>query len=135
METLSTEPEPRVKGIERLAREAALLLEKRAVEYLRIEARSILAELKRRHGFPGGPEFNMPTPLHEDEAMRLPFSQIESAPRAAPYVPSAPRGNLRSDTGQLQPMRYSEPCLQNPIRVTDPKGGPGKQSHCAVAET
>jgi len=84
METLSTEPEPRVKGIERLAREAALLLEKRAVEYLHIEARSILAELKRRHGFPDGPEFDMPTPLHEDEAVQLPLLQIESTPTAIP---------------------------------------------------
>src|SRR5574337_1040341 len=42
METLFTEPEPQVKGIERMAREAATLLEKREVEYLSIEARSIL---------------------------------------------------------------------------------------------
>jgi DNA repair photolyase len=42
METLFTEPELQARGIERLAREAAPLLEKRDVEYLHIEARSIL---------------------------------------------------------------------------------------------
>jgi DNA repair photolyase len=40
METLF--PEPEVKGIERLARDAAPLLEKREAEYLSIEARSVL---------------------------------------------------------------------------------------------
>jgi len=98
---------------------------------------ALVTDLKRKHGFPDGPEFDMPTAPHKGEYEQLPLLQIESAPRAAPYVgvPSAPRGNLRSNTGQLQPMRYSESCLQNPTRVTDPKGGPGKQSHCAVAET
>jgi DNA repair photolyase len=42
METLFTDPEPHVKGIERLAREAAPLLEKSAAEYLGIEVRSVL---------------------------------------------------------------------------------------------
>ena len=36
------EPESAAKGIERLAREATPLLEKRQVEYLGIEARSLL---------------------------------------------------------------------------------------------
>jgi DNA repair photolyase len=40
METLF--PEPEVKGIERLARDAAPLLEKREVEYLSIQVRSVL---------------------------------------------------------------------------------------------
>ncbi len=42
MESLFTEPEPRVKGIERLAREADTLLEKRQAEYLSLEVRSVL---------------------------------------------------------------------------------------------
>ncbi len=42
MAILFSEPEPHVKGIERLAREAAPLLEKRQIEYLSIEVRSVL---------------------------------------------------------------------------------------------
>ncbi len=42
METLFTEPKSEVKGIERLAREADPLLEKRQAEYLGLEVRSIL---------------------------------------------------------------------------------------------
>ncbi len=42
METLFTDSEPQVKGIERLALEAAPLLEKSAAEYLGIEVRSVL---------------------------------------------------------------------------------------------
>jgi DNA repair photolyase len=42
MDTLFTKPESQVKGIERMAREAAPLLEKRQAEYLRIEVRTIL---------------------------------------------------------------------------------------------
>ncbi len=42
METLFTDPKPDVKGIERLAREADRLLEKRQAEYLSLEVRSIL---------------------------------------------------------------------------------------------
>jgi len=99
MPILFPAPCTQARGSERLAREAALLLEKRAVEYLRIEARSILAELKRRHGFPGGPEFNMPTPLHEDEAMQLPLLQIESTPAAIPCVGIPPRPKRNPQRG------------------------------------
>ncbi len=42
MKTLFIASEPQAKGIERMAREAASLLEKREVEYLGIEVRSIL---------------------------------------------------------------------------------------------
>lgn len=42
MATPFSEPERQVRGIERLAREAATLLEKREVEYLGIQVRSIL---------------------------------------------------------------------------------------------
>ncbi len=42
MTTLFDAPQPDAKGIERLAREATTLVEKREVEYLGIEARSIL---------------------------------------------------------------------------------------------
>jgi DNA repair photolyase len=42
MESLFTQAEPRVKGIERLAREADTLLEKRQAEYLSLEVRSVL---------------------------------------------------------------------------------------------
>jgi len=42
MDTLFAEPEPQTKGIERMARDASPLLEKREAEYLSIEARSIL---------------------------------------------------------------------------------------------
>src|SRR5574341_259056 len=42
MTSLFAEPESQTRGIERLAREAAPLLEKREVEYLSIEVRSVL---------------------------------------------------------------------------------------------
>jgi DNA repair photolyase len=42
MESLFTEPDPRVRGIERLAREADTLLEKPQAEYLSLEVRSVL---------------------------------------------------------------------------------------------
>jgi DNA repair photolyase len=42
MERLFTEPDPPVRGIERLAREADTLLEKRQAEYLSLEVRSVL---------------------------------------------------------------------------------------------
>src|SRR5574342_475706 len=42
METLFTEPDPRVRGIERLAREAGTLREKPQAEYLSLEVRSVL---------------------------------------------------------------------------------------------
>src|SRR5574341_957854 len=42
MDTLFTDQEPQAKGIERMAREAHPLLEKRQAEYLRIEVRTIL---------------------------------------------------------------------------------------------
>ncbi|MFI5341587.1 MAG: radical SAM protein [Candidatus Methylomirabilales bacterium] len=42
METLFAESEPQVKGIERMAREASTLLEKREAEYLSIQVRSVL---------------------------------------------------------------------------------------------
>ena len=42
MTSLFAEPESQPKGIERMAREAATLLEKREVEYLSIEVRSVL---------------------------------------------------------------------------------------------
>jgi DNA repair photolyase len=42
MERLFTETDPSVKGIERLAREAGTLLEKRQAEYLSLEVRSVL---------------------------------------------------------------------------------------------
>jgi DNA repair photolyase len=42
MTSLFPEPEPEVKGIERLAREADTLLEKRQAEYLSLEVRSVL---------------------------------------------------------------------------------------------
>ncbi len=42
METLFTDPEPQVKGIERMASEASSLLEKREAEYLSLQVRSVL---------------------------------------------------------------------------------------------
>ncbi len=42
MESLFTEPDPRARGIERLAREADTLLEKPQAEYLSLEVRSVL---------------------------------------------------------------------------------------------
>jgi DNA repair photolyase len=42
METLFPEPESQIKGIERMAREASSLLEKREAEYLSIQVRSVL---------------------------------------------------------------------------------------------
>src|SRR5574341_1610083 len=42
METLFTKPDPRVRGIERLAREAGTLREKPQAEYLSLEVRSVL---------------------------------------------------------------------------------------------
>ena len=42
MDTLFTDPEPQIKGIERMASEASSLLEKREAEYLSLQVRSVL---------------------------------------------------------------------------------------------
>jgi hypothetical protein len=85
----------------------------------------------------------MPSSIHDTavEAEQLPLFQLAAPapPRstALPCVgtPRAPRGNRRSDTGQLQPMRYSEPCVGDSIRFADPKGGSRRRPRCAVVES
>lgn len=101
---------------------------------------ALITELKHQHGFPDRPEFEMPAPVHEAdqrEAEQLPLFRI-----ATPSAPSRPRvwappispEVRRSDTGQLHPMGYSEPCAGDPIRIADPKGGSRKRPDCALAE-
>jgi DNA repair photolyase len=49
----------------------------------------MIADLKRKHGFPDGPEFEMPAALHEGEAEQLPLLQVD------PPRPTAPRPATR----------------------------------------
>ena len=51
----------------------------------------LVAELKRKHGFSDGRDFEMPAALHEGEPEQLPLLQIESSPRATTCVGSPPR--------------------------------------------
>jgi DNA repair photolyase len=64
----------------------------------------IIAELKRKHGFPDHSGFDMPAPVHEAETEQLPLFQIDS-----PAAPSGP------------------PCASPP-----PPGSKG--GYCAIAE-
>jgi DNA repair photolyase len=52
---------------------------------------ALIAELKREHGFPDRPEFEMPAPVHEaeSEAQQLPLFQIAAPP--TPPTPQSPR--------------------------------------------
>jgi hypothetical protein len=58
----------------------------------------MIADLKRKHGFPDGPEFEMPAALHEGEPEQLPLLQIESPTRNAPCVSTPPRSLHPSGT-------------------------------------
>jgi len=49
----------------------------------------LVADLKRKHGFPDGPEFEMPAALHDSEAEQLPLLQVD------PPRPTAPRPATR----------------------------------------
>jgi DNA repair photolyase len=40
----------------------------------------LVADLKQKHGFPAGPAFDMPAPLHETEAEQLPLLQVDQLP-------------------------------------------------------
>lgn len=51
----------------------------------------LVADLKRKHGFPDGPEFDMPAALHETVAEQLPLLHIDSPTRGVPCVGSPPR--------------------------------------------
>lgn len=51
----------------------------------------LVADLERKHGFAGEPEFAMPAPLHEHEAEQLPLLQIEPPPARTPGVGNPPR--------------------------------------------
>jgi DNA repair photolyase len=63
----------------------------------------VVAELKRHHGFPDQPLFEMPAPVHESEteAEQLSLFRI-----AAPVAPSPPQGQRMRSTGQSPPMGY-----------------------------
>lgn len=68
---------------------------------------ALIAELKRKHGFPDHPEFEMPASLHEAEVEQLPLFQI-APPATSPTVippcvgvPPVRIGNRRSDAGHL----------------------------------
>jgi len=51
----------------------------------------LIAVLTRKHGFPEGPEFDMPAIIHEIEAEQLPLLHIDSPTRGVPCVGSPPR--------------------------------------------
>ncbi len=51
----------------------------------------LVADLKRKHGIPDGPEFDMPAALHEIEAEQLPLLQIDSPTPSLPCVGTPPR--------------------------------------------
>jgi hypothetical protein len=65
----------------------------------------LVADLKQKHGFAKGPEFEMPAPLHETEAEQLPLLQIESPAPSLPCVGSPPPA---SKVGETSYMRYSQ---------------------------
>ena len=51
----------------------------------------LVADLKRKHGIPEGPDFEMPAALHETEAEQLPLLQIDSPKPSLPCIGSPPR--------------------------------------------
>lgn len=51
----------------------------------------LVAELKRKHGFPDGSEFDMPAPLHETEAEQLPLLQVDQLPMISGRNAQQPR--------------------------------------------
>ncbi|MBI2458184.1 MAG: radical SAM protein, partial [candidate division NC10 bacterium] len=51
---------------------------------------ALVADLKQKHGFPDGSEFEMPASLHETEAEQLNLLQIDSPTRNIPCVGSPP---------------------------------------------
>jgi DNA repair photolyase len=65
----------------------------------------LVADLKRKHGIPDGPEFEMPAALHEHEAEQLPLLQIEPPATNTPCVGAPPS---TSRVGETLCMRYSE---------------------------
>jgi DNA repair photolyase len=72
----------------------------------------LVTDLKRKHGFAKGPEFEMPAPLHETEAEQLPLLQIDSPTTNIPCVGIPPRsGCSGSGIGRSGVVRYSEPHL------------------------
>jgi DNA repair photolyase len=64
----------------------------------------LVADLKRKHGFANGPEFEMPAALHETEAEQLSLLQIESPAPSLPCVGTPPS---TSCVGEASIMRYS----------------------------
>jgi DNA repair photolyase len=50
----------------------------------------LVADLKRKHGFQDGPEFDMPAALHETEAEQLSLLQIEAPATSLPWVGALP---------------------------------------------
>jgi len=72
----------------------------------------LVAELRRKHGFPDGPEFEPPAAIHETEAEQLALLQI-AAPASSPAcvgTPPAARGEQEASLGQSRPIRYSHRC-------------------------
>ncbi|MBI4537489.1 MAG: radical SAM protein [candidate division NC10 bacterium] len=86
--------------------------------------RTLVGELKRKHGFPETGAEESPTPIHEAEVEpeQLPLFRIVAS--ASPHASGSPcadagtsiRGNRPSDAGQLQPMGYSEPSVKETAR-------------------
>jgi len=61
----------------------------------------LVADLKRKHDIPAGPEFDMPAALHETEAEQLPLLQIDSPAPSLPCVgsPPPPESNFHTSSG------------------------------------
>ena len=73
----------------------------------------LVADLKRKHGFPDGPAFDMPAPLHEAEAEQLPLLQIESPTTVIPCAGSPPASGALQKVNTRQPrqLEYIESYL------------------------
>jgi len=63
----------------------------------------LVADLKRQHGFPDGPAFDVPAALHDDEDMQLSLLQIESAPTAIPCIGTSPQRTRPCGIGGRMP--------------------------------
>jgi len=80
----------------------------------------LVADLRQKHGFPDGPEFEMPAPLHEGEAEQLPLLQIESPTTVIPCAGSPPA------SGALQKVNTSPSSARSPTWPSDcPGPAPG----------
>ena len=82
----------------------------------------LVAELKRKHGFPAGPAFDMPAPLHETEAEQLPLLQIDPPRPTVPRLATCHGAPDRAVSGARRPDT-STTAVHPPTRRTRFGGG------------